>query len=164
LIIIGTNDHYWPLDALNLYWQDLQGPKHILYVPNNRHGLKDLGRVFGSLHALHRQAVDGQPLPQLTWQLKQDARGVQLEVRSDIRPDQVQAWVATSPTREFREARFRSVTLQRAGESYRYQRPRPAEGYLALFGEALYGRDAVPSFFSTNVQIVAAQQAASETP
>ena len=164
LIIIGTNDHYWPLDALNLYWQDLQGPKYILYVPNNRHGLKDLGRVFGSLRALHRQAVDGQALPQLTWKLEQDARGVQLEVGSDIRPDQVQAWVATSPTRDFREARFRSVTLQRTGDAYRYQRPRPAEGYLALFGEALYNGDAVPSFFSTNVEIVAAQQDASQTP
>ena len=33
LIMLGTNDRYRTLDALNLYWKELLRSKHILYVP-----------------------------------------------------------------------------------------------------------------------------------
>jgi len=39
LILIGTNDPYWPVDAVNLYFKDLKGKKYIHYVPNAGHGL-----------------------------------------------------------------------------------------------------------------------------
>ncbi|OHB75274.1 MAG: hypothetical protein A2W31_12925, partial [Planctomycetes bacterium RBG_16_64_10] len=57
LIMLGTNDRYWPLDALNLYWHDLVGENYILYVPNNGHGLDDFRRIVGSLKALHEHAT-----------------------------------------------------------------------------------------------------------
>ncbi len=41
IMLLGTNDRYWPLDALNIYWDGLQGEKHVCYVPNNGHGLHD---------------------------------------------------------------------------------------------------------------------------
>ena len=48
LLLLGTNDRYWPLDALNVYWDGLPGDKYVTYVPNNGHGLKDLpARVRG---------------------------------------------------------------------------------------------------------------------
>ncbi|HCK14819.1 TPA: phenylacetic acid degradation protein, partial [Candidatus Poribacteria bacterium] len=31
LSVIGTNDNYWVLDALNLYWDGLPVPKYVLY-------------------------------------------------------------------------------------------------------------------------------------
>ena len=39
LIILGTNDPYWTLNALDLYWHGLTGIKHVLYVPNAGHSL-----------------------------------------------------------------------------------------------------------------------------
>lgn len=57
LILLGTNDRYWPLDALNLYWTGLEGEKRVLYVPNNGHGLNDFERVLGSIMALHRRRI-----------------------------------------------------------------------------------------------------------
>src|SRR5690606_24386449 len=67
LIILSTNDRYWPLDALKLYWSELPDPKHVLYVPNQGHGLRDVDRLVGALSALHRYAAAGETLPALRW-------------------------------------------------------------------------------------------------
>src|SRR5690606_18387411 len=37
LIVLGTNDEYFPPDSLNLYWEGLPAPKHVLYLPNQGH-------------------------------------------------------------------------------------------------------------------------------
>ena len=36
-MLLGTNDRYWTLDSLNLYWDDLQGEKYVCYTPNSGH-------------------------------------------------------------------------------------------------------------------------------
>jgi PhoPQ-activated pathogenicity-related protein len=155
LILLGTNDRYWPLDALNLYWDGLPGEKHVLYVPNNGHGLRDFARVVGSIAALHRQAAGELKLPRLSWDLAAGEAGLRLELRSDRRPARVQAWTASSASKDFREARWESVTLQANSDTYRYELPRPAEDYVAMFGEAMFETDGLPYFLSTNVKILA---------
>ena len=154
LIIIGTNDHYWPLDALNLYWDDLVGPKYILYVPNNRHGLEDYGRLIGSLNALHQHASRQTALPDLSWQFTTAANKLSLEVRSDLKPQKVDAWIATAETRDFRNARWTPRTTRRQGDRFHYEIEAPTEGFAAMFAEAVYDGDAAPYFFSTNVRII----------
>jgi PhoPQ-activated pathogenicity-related protein len=62
LIFLSTNDRYWPLDALKNYWPGLQGPKHVLYVPNQGHGLSDPERVVTGLSAIHSYSAAGKTL------------------------------------------------------------------------------------------------------
>ena len=45
LIVLGTNDDYYPADSLNLYWKGLVGPKWILYLPNADHVGSDANPV-----------------------------------------------------------------------------------------------------------------------
>ncbi len=154
LIMLGTNDHYWPLDALNLYWDDLEGEKYILYFPNNRHGLNDYPRLVGSLCALHRRAMTGKPLPKLTWRLTGGNAVLALHVESDRKPKTVRAWVATSATRDFRQAVWRSFPTEPNGAGYDYNLPLPEKGFAAMFGEAVFEETGPPFFLSTNVRIV----------
>ena len=155
LIICGTNDRYWPLDALNLYWHDLVGPKWVLYVPNNRHGLKDLGRVFGALHALHRHAAGDEPLPALTWSFQFHDDATALHVRATPAPRRAVAWVARSATRDFREAQWEAVPMEEADDGFHFRAVHAPEMHLAFFGEGVFDRKPTPLFLSTSIRVVA---------
>ena len=159
LIMLGTNDRYWPLDALNLYWDGLTGEKHVLYVPNNGHGLRDFARITGGLAALHKQAAGRLKLPELTWELTENGDTLDLAVRSDSPPASVSAWFASAATKDFRESVWQSTAAMEADGAYRYRLKRPAAGYAALFGEAAFESDGVPYYLSTNVRITSAPAA-----
>lgn len=159
LIVLGTNDRYWPLDALNLYWDELLGEKYILYVPNNGHGIKDLVRVSGTIAALHRHVAGVAELPQLDWEVAAEENGLILKLASDQAPEQVVAWTSSSATRDFRDAVWSSTTLTAdADGQYRFDLPQHAERYQALLGESVFGGDSAPFYLSTNVRIIEPQQ------
>ena len=154
LILLGTNDRYWPLDALNLYWSDLPGKKYVLYVPNQGHGLGDAERTLGTIIALHRQAAGELELADLEWEFSEEADQVLLRVKANQRPQRVSAWLAESPTRDFRDARWSSQPMELAGDDHEFVLRRKPEGMQAIFGEAVFGTDRVPYFLSTNVKII----------
>jgi PhoPQ-activated pathogenicity-related protein len=154
LIILATNDRYWPLDALNLYWNDLAGEKYILYVPNNGHGIRDLVRLVGGLNALHEHASNGRKLPKLDWNFAEKDGKLQLSVTSDIKPERMQVWTAQSDTRDFRSKEFVAKPMEVNGKGYVYEMPVPESGFAALLGEAVFNGERVPFYLSTNVRIV----------
>ena len=154
LILLGTNDRYWPLDALNLYWPDLAGPKYVLYVPNQGHGLKDQERTLGTIVALHRQAAGELKLADLDWQFIEEPGKLRLRVASSQPPKSVSAWLAESPTRDFREAHWSSQPMQATADGHEFELSLPEKGLQAVFGEAVFATDRLPYFLSTNVRIV----------
>ena len=155
LIILGTNDRYWPVDALNLYWDDLPGEKYILYCPNQGHGIKDYGRVFGSLNALHQKMISGKKLPQMKWSYENGDGKLTLSVACDIPPSKVQMWSTTAKTRDFRESQWRSSPAEASGEKWLCTLPVPGEGYAAMFAEAVFEEDSeTPYSFSTNLRVL----------
>ena len=158
LILLGTNDRYWPLDALDQYWSDLQGDKYILYVPNNGHGLRDFARVIGTINALHQSAAGRMKMPKLSWKLDENDGGVQLSIQSDRKPRKVRAWVAHSESRDFREAKWESYPARANETGHEYNLSRPVKGYRAIFGEAVFDADGTPYFLSTNVKIISAKK------
>jgi PhoPQ-activated pathogenicity-related protein len=149
LILLSTNDRYWPLDALSLYWPELPDPKHVLYVPNQGHGLTDVDRVIGALSAVHRYTSRGETLPQLTWDFDGSNETLSVAVRTDRSPRQVVFWSARSPTRDFRDARWRSHACKRDGERYACTVKRASDGYTAAFAEASFEDPGAPSFSLT---------------
>nr|VFJ58172.1 MAG: PhoPQ-activated pathogenicity-related protein [Candidatus Kentron sp. FW] len=153
LIVIGTNDHYWPLDALSLYWNDLVGDKYILYVPNGQHDVADSPRFMGSLDALHR-AASGGSMPEFSWEFVNGDSRLSLYIDTDSSTHEVRAWVATSPNRDFREARWEAFSMHRHDGRSVYELAVPSTGFAAMFGEVEYRTDSLPCYLSTNVRIV----------
>lgn len=153
LIVIGTNDHYFPLDSLNLYWKQLPQPKFVLYLPNNRHNIKDFRRLVPAVAALHRASAGGTPMPKLAWEYREDAGALRLCVRADPRPSLVLAWTAHSKNSDFRDQTFSSQRIAPRNGVFVFDLPKPASGYAAVFAESYFGQGDARYPLSTNVRL-----------
>ncbi len=158
LILLGTNDPYWPLDALNQYWDGLSGDKYVVYVPGAGHGLQGvegLTRVLGGVVALHQAAQGDRTLPKLDWQITQHNGALTIRVHSDQKPTHVMLWQASSDSRDFRQAKWVSTPAEQDGDGYVARLPLPEDGFAAGFVELTYN-GTLPLYLSTNVRIVEA--------
>jgi PhoPQ-activated pathogenicity-related protein len=139
LIVLGTNDRYWPLDALNLYYDALIGERYILYMPNAGHELRSgRERTLTGLMAFFQHLAGRRPLPTLRWEATVKERTLTLSITSDRMPRAVRAWVATASTKDFREARWEAFEMQVEPPDYVYRRDKGPQGVTAIFGEAEY--------------------------
>lgn len=152
LQINGTNDPYWTLDSMNLYWDELPGPKWVVYLPNAGHGL-DQHRDYAvdGVGALFRHAIGGKPFPRLSWK-HDDADGkLRLRVESDPAPRSAKLWSATSATLDFRKSRWTATDIPPSG-SIAVQLVPPPAGNLAFFADLEYEIDGLPYHLSTQIR------------
>ncbi len=155
MLIIGTNDQYWPLDALNIYWDDLVGPKYILYVPNKGHAAIDIPRLIANCSSLIKLGAGELEFPKMTWDLKATEKCLTLKVKADKKPERVWAFLASSETRDFRDAKWAPEPMKEADGGFVHELPMPDSGYAAMYGEGFFKvgeRDAV--YLCTNVKII----------
>jgi len=157
LILLGTNDRYWPLDALKLYWHGLPEPKRVLYVPNQGHGVADLDRLIAGLSALHRYSAHGKQLPAVTWTYTAMANRLGVDVQTNRVPRGVLAWTATSATRDFREARWTSHSCKRRRGKFTCGVARPSKGFVAMYAELWFEDRGYPKFPLTTVVCIAGE-------
>ena len=139
LIINGTNDRYWTVDALNNYWSDLEGEKHIRYVPNAGHNLKG-GRedALATLSAFVQHVAKEKPFPAIEWKHDQAEGKLRLTIQSNIAPVAVNLWTAESETKDFRESVWKSQTLKKNEDRFIGETPVPVGRHTALFGEVRF--------------------------
>ena len=154
LLIFGTNDRYWPLDACNQYWSDLRGDKYLLYTPNQGHSIRDISRLAGSICALHKSRCGELTLPKLDWKTGIKDNKIHLEMMCDTIPQDTAIWVAKSKTRDFREATWNSLPAKAIGDKHHGAEVElDSDEYVAAFGEWVFEAGPLPAFFSTNVVI-----------
>ncbi len=139
LVINGTNDRYWALDAANFYFDDLLGERYILYVPNAGHGLEGgLDRVLRTLTAFFNKVAGRIDFPKLQWQWKDEGNSKVLTIRSEPLPKEVLIWTAKAPTRDFRDAKWSSQLLSASNGEFKFTLNPPEQGYGAAFAEVVY--------------------------
>jgi PhoPQ-activated pathogenicity-related protein len=152
LVILATNDAYFPLDSANLYWDELREPKYLLYLPNEPHSIDGYEPVVRGLRALHAATSGGEPLPRLEWQYEWHETALKLCIRSAPAARRLRVWQATSAGRDFRTAEWRPVAEVRRPAD-RLELARPAAGYVAWFGEAEFGRGRRAFALTTNLAV-----------
>ena len=153
LQINGTNDPYWTLDSMNLFWDDLKGPKYVVYLPNASHGL-DQHRDYATygVGAIFRNAIGGMPLPELSWKHGDaDTGALQLSVTSNPAPKSALLWTATSDSLDFRKSKWSSIPLK-VGTSMAGEVARPAKGNVALFADLEYESEGLSYHLSTQLR------------
>ncbi len=159
LLINGTNDRYWTLDSLNIYWDDLKGPKSVVYLPNAGHGLQEhRDYALNGVGALFRHAVSNRPMPDLAWTHSDaDDGGLRLQVRSIPAPKSARLWVARSDTRDFRDSRWEATPMLINGVVIKGEVARPEKGFIALLGDLEYEIDGIRYHLSTQIRPTGAQ-------
>jgi PhoPQ-activated pathogenicity-related protein len=154
LVVLATNDGYFPVDSANLYWDSLVGPKYLLYLPNDQHSIRDYRRLIPTLEALHDSVGGGKPMPDIDWEYRWGDGAVTLCVKSSPRPTRVVLWRSESADRDFRDAVWEKISEDRPGAPLVLTVPRPSSGYSGVFAEAVYGRGLLPYSLSTNLALV----------
>jgi PhoPQ-activated pathogenicity-related protein len=152
LLIVGTNDPYWVVDAMNLYWDDLEGGKFIRQIPNAGHGLEG-GRenAFASLAVFFQHVVAGKSLPELSWEFEENGRQVTLDMSTTAMPRAVRLWSARSEDKDFRDAHWRSSELEGNGSRWTGSAKRSPADHVAVFGEFEFDFGGLPWSLTTLV-------------
>ena len=151
LIVNGTNDPYWCTDALNHYWDGLQGnDNHILQLPNSGHGLQgNTELALRSIAVFFECVASNKPFPKLHWTWSDQSRT--LTVTGAPAPKTVRLWTAESDDQDFRPDRFTSVELKADNNVYSTTIGPTPQKHKAFFAEAAY--EMAGQLFSQTTQI-----------
>ncbi|MCS7044961.1 MAG: PhoPQ-activated pathogenicity-related family protein [Gemmataceae bacterium] len=164
MIINGANDPYWTVDSLNLYWNDLQQKKWVLYVPNAGHdltqktadGRKDRDRAIHGLVAFAKHIILDNPMPKLQWTHDDHDGKARLTAKSEPAALAARLWIAHAPTRDFRKSTWTEQRLDvRQGIATGFVVP-PQQGYAAFFGELDFSIDGIRHSLSTQIRVLEA--------
>ncbi len=134
LILLGTNDPYWTVDAARQYYPGLEGPKSLFYLPNAGHGL-GLG-ILPTITTFFRNALDEKPMPELDW--KRSGDGKTLKVNWQQENAQARVWMAQSGNRDFRKAKWVSKPATGTAGSCEVELRQPVEGWVAYAVEVIF--------------------------
>jgi PhoPQ-activated pathogenicity-related protein len=152
LIVNGTNDPYWVVDALNLYWDDLQGPKSVFYVPNGNHGLgSGRERALATVSVFSRRTAAKKAMPTMNWKFDQLEKARKLTVSSDTPPKEALVWIAESPTKDFRPAKWTSRPMTAENGGFTATVDKPASGHQAIHAAFTF-EDGAPFTLSTQIK------------
>ena len=139
LIVNGTNDRYWCVDAVNNYWDDLKGPKFVLQVPNAGHNLKGgRDRAVATLASFFDHIASDRSLPQLDWKYAEATKTLTISSNPPARTATL--WLAKSADGDFRDDEFiaKKITLDANGEG-KIVVPAETDKTTAFFAEYSFG-------------------------
>ncbi len=145
LLVNGTNDPYWVVDAMKLYWDDLQGPKYALFLPNADRDLDD-GRekALVTIATFARLNAAGAELPELKWTFTRDNEQRNATITSSQTPVDAVLWTAQSPDLDFRNDSWTSSPMQQSEDgSWQGHVMGTSDHHVAMYVELQFQTDGI---------------------
>jgi PhoPQ-activated pathogenicity-related protein len=139
-IVNATGDEFFCPDSSQFYFDGLKGEKHLRYVPNASHSLRDTD-ALESIVTFYQMVLSSKDRPQYVWKFEKDGS---IRVKTHTTVKQVNLWQATNPkARDFRVARigkaYTSRPLRDQGDGvYVGKIEPPKEGWTAFFVELVF--------------------------
>jgi PhoPQ-activated pathogenicity-related protein len=140
LIVNAAGDQFFLPDSSQFYFDDLRGEKHLRYVPNTDHSLRN-SDARETLQAYYAAILENTPRPRFSWSFQKDGS---IEVKTKDKPAEIKIWQATNAEkRDFRlmtiGPAYTSTTLAESGNGVYVARvPKPEKGWTAFFVELTY--------------------------
>ena len=140
MIFMGTNDPYWPSDAVKNYIDSIPGDNHICYTPNAAHNLGDKKKAFTTLSAFVGTTVTNGKYPICKYAISQDNKTITLKIKStpDLLVDAL-IWSADSKNQDFRKQTWSGKSLNAAHKAQiTVQVQIPDSGFKAFYVDLKY--------------------------
>jgi PhoPQ-activated pathogenicity-related protein len=150
LLIHGSNDPYWPVDATKYYWDNIQGYKFLLTLPNEEHELdkgKSFLKLLNSASVFAQHIASAGELPQLDWTLTEKDSEYQIYIETEIPESKKILWTAVSESKNFQSAKWESSPVQDGVITVK----KPTSGHIAFFVELESVQNGMP--FSVTTQV-----------
>jgi len=161
LLINATGDEFFLPDSWRFYYPELEGEKHLRYVPNTGHSLSE-SDALQTFIAFYYGIVNDRPRPTFDWRVENDT--IYISTSTDMPPSNITLWQAYNPeARDFRlpvlgkAYRASHIPLESDGK-YQISVPVPDEGWRAFFVELTFGDFAPTPFKSTTGVVVIPDQ------
>ncbi|UBM57182.1 PhoPQ-activated pathogenicity-related family protein [Marinilongibacter aquaticus] len=120
LIFIGTNDPYWPVDAVKHYLYDLPGKTFIYYTPNAGHDLRRGVEAFPVLSEFFKDMINGFVYPDFTYNLKEEGNTYTCTISSKEPVERIESWTCQSEDRDFRDNEWTMTETAGSSDAHEY--------------------------------------------
>ncbi len=155
MIFIGTNDEYWPVDAIKHYIDSIPGENYLHYVANAGHGLGDGKQVFTALSVFFGKTLTGKYYNKCSWEISETEDSVLIEIETS--PNSLSnavLWIADSvEDRDFRDETWTGNNIKySAAELIKANVKLPEEGYRAFYVDLVY-KDAYGDEYSKSTRL-----------
>jgi len=140
MIFMGTNDEYWPVDAVKNYIDSIPGKNFICYTPNAGHNLGDKKTALATLSAFFGNTILNRPYPKADYFVSEENGKISIKINTtaDLLEDAI-VWSAFSPDREFRDKTWSGESLGKSTVSeFTYEVSYPVTGYMAFYIDLKY--------------------------
>jgi PhoPQ-activated pathogenicity-related protein len=140
MLFMGTNDPYWPVDAVKNYIDSIPGDNHICYIPNAGHGLGDKKKAFTSLSAFVGTTVTNVEYPACNYTVSEENGIITLNVKTTpvLLVDAI-LWSSSSTDQDFRDEKWADTSLNPANKAEINVRIKyPESGFKAFYLDLKY--------------------------
>ena len=140
MLFMGTNDEYWPVDAVKNYFDSIPGQNYICYTPNAGHDLGGGKTAFPALSAFFGTTITNGIYPKCNYTFSEENGKftVKMNASADLLED-AYVWSSVSTDREFRDKTWSGASLGKSGVSeFTYEVPFPQSGFMAFYIDLKY--------------------------